>query len=83
MDSISGRKTVRVQVRNLVRHGLYGKYIRRRTRLLVHDAEEQARLGDTVEVAECRPMSKRKSWRLVRVLRRSPGAEGPPTRQGD
>jgi len=71
VDSISGRKTVRIVVDNLVRHPLYGKYLRRRTRLLVHDPKEEARVGDTVEAARCRPISKGKSWRLVRVVKRA------------
>ena len=69
VDSISGRKTVRIVVERLTRHPLYGKYIRRRTKLLVHDPEERARLGDTVEVELCRPISKTKAWRLVRVVK--------------
>ena len=71
VDSISGEKTVRVVVNALVKHPLYSKYIRRRTRLLVHDARQEAKAGDTVEVGPCRPISKRKAWRLVRVLKRA------------
>lgn len=71
VDSVSGAKTVRVVIETLVKHPFYGKYVRRRTRLLAHDEQEQARVGDRVEVAQCRPISKRKSWRLVRVLKRS------------
>ncbi len=70
VDSISGAMTVRVLVNDLVKHRLYGKYMKRRTKLLVHDVKEEARVGDTVEVASCRPHSKTKSWRLVRVVRR-------------
>lgn len=75
VDSISGNKSVRVTVQRLVKHPLYGKYIRRRTRLLVHDAKGEAQLGDTVEIAQCRPISKRKTWRLVRVIRAAAGAQ--------
>ena len=71
VDSISGSKTVRVVLDNLVKHRLYGKYVRRRSRLMAHDEQQAARLGDTVEIAQCRPISKRKSWRVVRVLKRS------------
>ncbi len=73
VDSISGRKTVRVVVNNLVKHWLYGKYMRRRSRLTVHDEQEQAQVGDIVEVVQCRPISKRKSWRVTKVLSRGPG----------
>ena len=69
VDSISGRKTVRVVVNRLTKHPLYGKYVRRRRRMLVHDAGEVARVGDTVELAQSRPISKSKSWRVVRVVR--------------
>lgn len=70
VDSISGEKTVRITMSKRVKHPLYGKYVRRRTRLLVHDTNREARLGDTVEVAQCRPLSKHKSWRLIRVVKR-------------
>ena len=69
--SVSGRKTVSVVVNNLVRHPRYGKYIRRRTKLAVHDPASQAAVGDQVEIVPCRPISKRKSWRLLRVVRTS------------
>ena len=71
VDSISGTKTVRVVLRNLVKHPLYGKYTRRRSRLLVHDAAQDAQVGDTVEITPCRPISKHKTWRLVRVVRQA------------
>lgn len=69
--SISGEKTISVTVDRLVRHSRYGKYIRRRTKLAVHDPTAQAEVGDRVEVTPCRPISKTKSWRLLRVLRRT------------
>ena len=62
-------KTVTVRQERLVKHPLYGKYIRRATTYKAHDEQNQARLGDTVEIAFCRPISKTKTWRLVRVLR--------------
>ena len=67
--SVSGNKTVNVQVDNLVKHRLYGKYIRRRTRLAVHDENMQAKVGDIVEIVPCRPMSKTKAHRLVKVVK--------------
>jgi small subunit ribosomal protein S17 len=66
--SKSGDKTVKVRIDYKVKHPQYGKYIRRRTNLSVHDSRNEAGVGDTVEVAECRPHSKSKSWRLVRVI---------------
>ncbi|HUU85020.1 MAG TPA: 30S ribosomal protein S17 [Phycisphaerae bacterium] len=61
-------KTIRVVVAYSRKHPLYGKYVRRRTVLHVHDAKNEARNGDRVEVMACRPMSKTKHWRLVRVM---------------
>jgi len=64
----SGNKSVKVAMDYLYKHPKYGKYIRRRTRLLVHDERNEAGIGDIVEIGESRPYSKNKSWRLVRVL---------------
>jgi len=61
-------KTIRVDCRFLVRHRKYNKYLRRRTRLTAHDANNEAKLGDRVEVMECRPISKTKHWCLRRIL---------------
>ncbi len=66
-------KTRTVAIRYSVRHPKYGKYIRRATHLHVHDENNESHLGDRVEVAECRPISKTKSWVLVRVLERGHG----------
>ena len=66
--SNSGDKSIKIAIDLKVRHPKYGKYVKRRTKLGVHDEHNQAGLGDVVEVAECRPYSKTKSWRLVRVL---------------
>jgi small subunit ribosomal protein S17 len=67
----SSDKTVRVQIDYLTRHPKYGKYLRRRTRLAVHDPNNQAGVGDVVEIAECRPISKSKSWRLINVVQKA------------
>lgn len=61
-------KSIVVEVTRLVKHPLYGKYIRRSTKLMVHDEENTASVGDTVEMMETRPLSKRKRWRLLRVV---------------
>lgn len=68
--SRSGDKTIKVQIDYKVKHPKYGKYIRRRTRLGVHDEQNIAGIGDVVDVAECRPISKSKNWRLVRVVQK-------------
>jgi small subunit ribosomal protein S17 len=65
-------KTRRVEVQRLVRHPKYGKFIKRRTVCYVHDEANDSHLGDTVEIMECRPMSRTKRWRLVRVVAKAP-----------
>ncbi|HEX41948.1 MAG TPA: 30S ribosomal protein S17 [Phycisphaerales bacterium] len=69
--SVSGKKSIRVEIQYRIRHPKYNKYIRRRTKLSVHDELELAGVGDTVEIAECRPMSKTKSWRVVKVAQKA------------
>jgi small subunit ribosomal protein S17 len=69
--SNSGNKSIKIAVDFKVRHPEYGKYIKRRTKFVVHDERNQASVGDVVEVVECRPYSKTKSWRLVRVLEKA------------
>lgn len=64
-------KTVSVLLERRVKHPLYKKYVRRSTKVLAHDEENTCQEGDWVLVEECRPISKRKSWRLVKVLERA------------
>jgi small subunit ribosomal protein S17 len=64
-------KTIAVSVERLVKHPMYGKYVRRTTKLLAHDADNECKEGDTVSIKPCRPMSRRKSWMLVRVVERA------------
>lgn len=65
-------KTAAVAVERLIQHPMYGKFIRRTTKLLAHDENNECRVGDTVEIAECRPVSRRKSWRVVNIVERAP-----------
>lgn len=65
-------KTRKVVVNYLAKSPKYGKYVRRRSSFQVHDPANDARHGDTVEIAPCRPISKTKSWRLIRVVNRAP-----------
>ena len=71
--SDKGDKTIKVVVNYQTRHAKYGKYLKRRTVLHAHDEKNEAKLGDTVEIAECRPLSKTKHHRLLRIVTR--GAE--------
>jgi small subunit ribosomal protein S17 len=64
-------KTIAVSVERMVKHPTYGKYIRRTTKLLAHDESNECKEGDTVSIKPCRPMSRRKSWMLVRVVERA------------
>ena len=74
VTSNSGNKSIRVTIDYKVKHPKYGKYVRRRTKLGVHDEQNVAGVGDLVEIAECRPYSKDKSWRVVRVVQKAIGA---------
>ncbi len=68
--SKSGDKSVTVAIDYKVKHPKYGKYMRRRTKLAVHDEHNQSGVGDVVEIAQCRPRSKRKSWRLLKIVQK-------------
>jgi small subunit ribosomal protein S17 len=73
VESDKCEKTRKVVVNFLAKHPKYGKYLRRRTVLQVHDEHNESHLGDEVEIAECRPMSKSKRWRIVRVVKKAAG----------
>ncbi|WP_177420139.1 30S ribosomal protein S17 [endosymbiont of Lamellibrachia barhami] len=64
-------KSITVSIERQVKHPLYGKYIRRSTKVLAHDESNECNQGDTVMVEQCRPMSKTKKWRLVKVIERA------------
>lgn len=71
VESDKRDKTRTVVINFLSKHPKYGKYIRRRTVLHVHDEENVSRTGDRVEIAECRPLSKTKSWAITKVVERA------------
>ena len=64
-------KTITVLVERRVKHPIYGKFIKRSTKVYAHDSDNQCQIGDTVTVEQCRPMSKSKTWRLLRILERT------------
>ena len=64
-------KSVTVSVERRVKHPVYGKYIRRTTKLMAHDEDNTCKEGDLVAISECRPISKNKTWRVVEVVRQS------------
>ena len=61
-------KSVSVSIERVVKHPVYGKYIRRTTKVLAHDEDNRCRAGDAVMIAECRPISKHKSWRVIEII---------------
>ena len=65
------QKTIAVEIVRLVRHPTYGKYIRRTTKLLAHDENGASSEGDLVIITPCRPLSRRKSWRLLEVVEKA------------
>ncbi len=64
-------KSATVLIERKVPHPIYGKYVRRSTKLHVHDENNDCKMGDTVTIEQCRPISKTKSWRLVSVVERA------------
>nr|WP_298719218.1 30S ribosomal protein S17 [uncultured Steroidobacter sp.] len=65
------QKSITVAVERYVPHPVYGKYQRRTTQYLAHDENNECREGDTVAIEECRPLSRHKSWRLVKIVQRA------------
>ena len=65
------QKTIAVEIERLIRHPAYGKFIRRTTKLLAHDEHGSCKTGDLVTITPCRPMSRRKSWRLLAVVEKA------------
>ncbi|MEJ2528516.1 MAG: 30S ribosomal protein S17 [Gammaproteobacteria bacterium] len=64
-------KTVTVMIERKVKHPLYGKFIRRSTKVHAHDEANECGIGDTVLVEQCRPLSKNKTWRLVKIVNKA------------
>ena len=76
--SVTGRvvsdkmhKSITVQVERRIQHPVYGKYLTRRTKLHAHDENNESKPGDLVMIEQCRPLSKTKTWRLVKILERA------------
>lgn len=69
--SVKMEKTIAVRIERVVKHALYKKYVKRSTKLLAHDENNDCREGDLVEIAECRPISARKAMRLHRIVERA------------
>jgi small subunit ribosomal protein S17 len=67
------QKTVAVEIERLIKHPTYGKFVRRTTKLLAHDENSESHEGDLVTIAPCRPLSRRKSWRVIAVVAKAAG----------
>ncbi|QJC36148.1 30S ribosomal protein S17 [Enterobacteriaceae endosymbiont of Donacia cincticornis] len=65
------QKSIVVHITKLVKHPVYGKYINRTTKLHVHDEKNKCNIGDLVEIKESRPLSKTKSWILIKIIKKS------------
>ncbi len=69
--SNKGDKSIVVAIERMVKHPIYGKFVKRTTKLHAHDENNECGIGDTVEVRECRPLSKMKSWTLVNIVEKA------------
>lgn len=65
-------KSVTVAIERLIKHPVYGKYIRRTSKVMAHDASNDCKMGDRVAISECRPLSKNKAWQVTNVVERAP-----------
>ena len=72
VETASREKTRKVTIQYVAKHPKYGKYVRKRTVLQVHDAKNETGVGDRVEIAECRPISRTKRWTVVRIVEKAP-----------
>jgi small subunit ribosomal protein S17 len=72
VESDKRNKTRKVVIAYSGKHAKYGKYVRKRTVLHVHDAKNESNVGDRVEIAECRPISRTKRWTVIRVVEKAP-----------
>jgi small subunit ribosomal protein S17 len=64
-------KSVSVAIERVIKHPVYGKYIRRTSKVMAHDENNECKTGDRVAISECRPISRHKSWRVVSILERA------------
>ncbi len=65
------QKTITVRVERKLQHPIYGKFIKRSTKFMAHDEHQECNIGDLVKIEETRPLSKRKSWKLVEIIERA------------
>jgi small subunit ribosomal protein S17 len=71
LSAIKCKKTIVVQVDRLIKHPLYKKFLKRKAKFFAHDNENACNIGDTVSIMECRPLSKQKRWRMIKILKKA------------
>ncbi len=71
VTSNAGNKSATIMIERRIKHPIYGKFIKRSTKLHIHDETNECNKGDTILVEECRPMSKTKSWKLVKIVEKA------------
>ena len=69
--SNTGDKTISVLIERFEKHPLYGKYVKRSSKIAAHDENNECKIGDTVTISECRPLSKSKAYRLIEITERA------------
>ena len=72
VTSNAGDKSATIMIERRIKHPIYGKFIKRSTKIRLHDEANECNEGDTILIEECRPMSKTKSWKLVKVVEKAP-----------
>ena len=65
------QKTITIAIDRKVKHGIYGKFMNKTTKLMAHDEKNEAGIGDTVKISETRPLSKNKRWRLIEIVEKA------------
>ena len=71
VTSSAGDKSATIMIERRIKHPIYGKFIKRSTKIHLHDEANECNKGDTILIEECRPMSKSKSWRVIEVVSRA------------
>ena len=72
VTSNAGDKSATIMIERKIKHPVYGKYVKRSSKIRLHDEANECNKGDTILIEECRPMSKTKSWKLVKVVEKAP-----------
>jgi small subunit ribosomal protein S17 len=71
VTSNAGDKSATIMIERKIKHPVYGKYVKRSSKIRLHDETNECNKGDTILIEECRPMSKTKSWKLVKVVEKA------------